>query len=66
MCSRPASNLFCKQNRLVNIVCEVRISCKEHLATFCMFFLTSKTNLMSFQTAPVLVYIMSMPKHQYH
>ena len=31
----------------------MKISCKWHLAPFCIFFLTGKTNLMNFQTAPL-------------
>ena len=48
-----ASIIIQKEILFVYIACEVRISCKGHLAPFCMIFLTSKTNFMNFQTAPV-------------
>ena len=75
--TRPSSHVLAASIKIQNkslfctckhtcIVCEVRISCKGHLVTFFMSFLTSKANFMNFQTVPVLVYILSTLHHWYH
>ena len=45
-------------NRLVYIACEVRISCKGHLAPFCMFFSYPENQFYAFSNSTVFVYIL--------
>ena len=57
MCSRCASKYkskfcFVSKQACINCICEVKISCKVHLAPF-FFFLPGKPILTNFQTAPL-------------